>query len=82
MEEMTTSPSPRRLKFAELASKRVNRAASAIESIGNLSNKSSYEWTEQDAKRILKELRRAVKEVEERFLGSGGRKGGSFTIEP
>ena len=82
MEEMTEGPSARRLKFAELASRRVNRAISAIASIGNLSNRSNYEWSEQDVRKILRELRRAVKEVEDRFVGTDSRKGGSFVIEP
>ncbi|MCH2584747.1 MAG: hypothetical protein MK138_08270 [Planctomycetes bacterium] len=70
------------MKFAELASKRVNRATQAIRTIGNLSNRSNYDWTEQDVKKIIRELRKAVKEVEDRFLGDNGRGAGDFSINP
>ena len=75
-------PSQKRLKFAELASKRVNRATIAIRMVGNLSNRANYEWTESDAKLIAKELRKAVKEVEDRFLSDGTRSNNNFSINP
>ncbi len=77
-----TAPSDRRTKFATLASKRVNRASHAIKTIGNLSNRSNYDWTEQDVKKIVRELRKAVKEVEDRFLGNKGPGNGDFFIKP
>ena len=76
------NPSPKRTKFAELASKRVNRAANAIRLVGNLSNRTNYEWNATDAKLIVKELRKAVKEVEDRFLDDGTGSNNSFSIEP
>jgi hypothetical protein len=72
----------RRTRFATLASKRVNRATHAIKTIGNLSNRSNYAWTEQDVKKIVRELRKAVKEVEDRFLGDKGPGNGDFFIKP
>ena len=77
-----TAPSDRRTKFATLASKRVNRASQAVKTIGNLSNRSNYDWTEQDVKKIVRELRRAVKEVEDRFLGNKVPGSGDFFIKP
>ncbi len=50
--------------------------------VGNLSNRANYEWTESDAKLIAKELRKAVKEVEDRFLSDGTRSNNNFSIEP
>ena len=82
METKITGPADRRMKFAELASKRVNRATQAIRTIGNLSNRSNYDWTEQDVKKVVRELRKAVKEVEDRFLGDKGSWGGDFVIRP
>ena len=82
MEAERTDPSDRRTKFATLASKRVNRASHAIKTIGNLSNRSNYDWTEQDVKKIVRELRKAVKEVENRFLGDQGPGTGDFFIKP
>ena len=75
-------PSSKRLKFAQLATNRVNRATSAIRVIGNLSITTNYEWDESDAKQIVRELRKAVKEVEDRFTNGGNRAGDNFSIEP
>ena len=74
--------SQKRLKFVELAGKRVNRATTAIRMIGNLSNRANYEWSENDTKLIIRELRRAVKEVEDRFLNNGSRSNDNFSINP
>jgi acyl-homoserine lactone acylase PvdQ len=82
LEPKKAGPTDRREKFAELASKRVNRATHAIKTIGNLSNRSNYTWTEQDVKKIVRELRKAVKEVEDRFLGDKGPGHGDFFIRP
>ena len=76
------NPSPKRTKFAELANKRVNRATNAIRLVGNLSNRTNYEWTAADAKLMVKELRKAVKEVEDRFLNDGMGSNNNFSIEP
>ncbi len=76
------SVSRRRAKFAELASKRVNRATHAIRVIGNLSNKSNYEYTEKDVKAIIKELNGAVNDVKRRFSTGNGADSQNFRIKP
>lgn len=55
------------LKFRELATKRVNRTAHAIRLIGNLANRSSYEYTVDQAALILATLDEAVRHVESAF---------------
>ena len=63
-----------RNKFKELAEKRVNKAIKDISLIGNLANKSNYDYTDADAKKILKALRDALEEVKARF-DTGGNSG-------
>ena len=46
---------PKREKFIELANKRVNKAINAVRLVGNLSNKSNYDYTSDDIKKIFKE---------------------------
>ena len=41
-----------RTKFVELANKRVSRALKAIQLIGNLSNRSNYDFTEEDVTKM------------------------------
>lgn len=66
-----------RRKFVELAQKRVTRALKDIRLIGNLSNHSNYNYTEEDAKAIHKALQNALTELKARF----DRKGDDSKIE-
>jgi len=54
-------------KFVILAEKRVNNAIKQLELVGNLSNKSSYEYTEQQAKKIIGVLKETLKSTEQKF---------------
>lgn len=76
------SVSQRRLKFAELATKRVNKANQAIRVIGNLSNKSNYEYTDQDVRSIIRELNTAVADVKRRFSSGNSADSENFRIVP
>ena len=76
------SVSQRRLKFAELATKRVNKATQAIRVIGNLSNKSNYEYTDQDVRSIIRELNAAVTDVKRRFSSGNSADSENFRIVP
>jgi len=48
--------SAKRDNFIRLAEGRVTRAIDSIRVIGNLSNTSNYEYTEQDSKKIIDTL--------------------------
>lgn len=60
-----------RQKFVQLAQKRVNRALKDIKLIGNLSNRSNYTYSDDDAKKIYKALQNAVTELKARFDRKG-----------
>ena len=57
----------KREKFVKLAGGRVQAALNAIRKIGNLSNRRSYVFDENDVRKIVKALREAVAETEHRF---------------
>lgn len=59
----------RRAKFIELANNRTNRAIKDLRLIGNLSNRAAYEYTDDDAKKILRALQREVEDLKLRFRG-------------
>jgi hypothetical protein len=59
-------------KFVELAEKRVRRALKDISLIGNLSNRSNYSYTDEDAKKIYRALRSAIDDMKSRFDRKGG----------
>lgn len=61
----------KRSKFEELAVRRVNRVIKEIRLIGNLSNKSAYEYREEDVKKITRALLREIEVMKARFEGPG-----------
>ena len=69
-----------RKKFVELAEKRVTRALRDIRLIGNLSNRSNYTYTDEDAKKIYKALHDAVEEVRARFNRKGEEREVTFKL--
>jgi hypothetical protein len=71
----------KRKKFVELAQARVNRAIKDVRLIGNLANKSSYEYSEEDTKRIFRALQRELEAAKSRFTGEGGGKDSEFKLE-
>ena len=79
---MIEKPSRKREKFAELATKRVNRACKDLELIGNLSNRNYYEYTDDDVKLILKELNKALTDVKRRFFNGDSKDSKGFHIAP
>lgn len=72
--------SQKKAKFRTLAENRTNRAIEAIARIGNLSNRHTYEFSDEEAKKIVRALREAVSAVEVRFMGPRGKAGGTFKL--
>ena len=50
-------------KFSKLASKRLPNALNAVKLIGNLSRRSSYEYTDTEAQSIIKSLSKAMRDL-------------------
>lgn len=70
-----------REKFVELAEKRVRKALKDIELIGNLSNKSNYEYSDSDVNQIISALENSLKELKGRFRAPSGRRSEEFTLK-
>lgn len=58
----------RREKFIRLATFRTNMVMDKLRLIGNLSNKSNYEYTEEDIKKIFSAIEEQVRIVKNKFL--------------
>jgi transposase-like protein len=54
-------------KFRILANKRVPRALKALDLVGNLSNRSNYSYTDEEASKIIKVFKDKVKQLESMF---------------
>lgn len=68
------SMSKARDNFLRLAEPRTNKAIKAMELVGNLSNRSNYTYSAEEAQRIVGALRKQLKEVEARFLAQAAQK--------
>ena len=71
-----------RTKFVKLASARVTKALKDIQLIGNLANKSNYDYTDEDVTKIFRALNEEISACRKRFELSNKKVGGpKFTLE-
>ena len=72
-----------REKFVRLATRRVSNALKAIKLIGNLSNRSNYDYTEADVQKIFKALQDELSASRKRFSVARKRNGTDvrFTLD-
>ena len=56
-----------RQKFVELANKRVSKVLHDMQLIGNLSNRSNYNYTDEDVAKIFRAINGEVKACRKRF---------------
>lgn len=69
-------------KFVRLASKRVASSLKYMQLVGNLSNKSNYDYTEGDVSKIFKALQDELNACKRRFeLATKARTKSEFTID-
>ncbi len=60
--------------FKRLANSRVNKAIVMLKLIGNLSNKSHYDYSDSDIKTIISVLEKEIRSIKERFKNSSADK--------
>ena len=71
-----------RAKFVQLAHARVNRALKDIHLIGNLSNRSNYDYLDDDVEKIFRALSQEIASCRKRFeLAKRKAATASFTLE-
>jgi hypothetical protein len=70
----------KRDKFVKLAEARVNKALKDMQLIGNLSNRSAYQFTEADTRKIFAALQKAIDTVKSRFSQGSDGGGGEFRL--
>jgi len=62
----------KRENFVRLAEARVTRAIESLRVIGNLSNRSNYEYTEEDVNKIITTLQNELKTLKGQFGSKRG----------
>lgn len=70
----------KRAKFVALAEARVNKALKDLQLIGNLSNRSAYDYAETDIRKIFGALQRGLDTAKGRFTKGGEATGGDFKL--
>ena len=68
-------------RFRRLVEPRVNKAEKAIKLVGNLGNRSLYEMTDKERKRIISHLRNELKKMENNLQSKSKREEGGFNID-
>jgi hypothetical protein len=66
--------------FVKLAEARVNSVLKKLKLIENLANPKNYTYDEGQAKKIIRVLRRSVKDVENAFLKADSAKSTEFSL--
>ncbi len=70
----------KRDKFVELAENRTKNAIKAIRVIAKLGNKSAYDYTEADVKKIANALSKEIDALKARMLSTGGKEAVDFKL--
>ena len=65
----------KRERFKRLASSRTNEILNKLKVLGNCSNRSAYEYSEDEVNKIYTALEKAIKESRSRFYYPGEKKG-------
>ncbi|MDR5755636.1 hypothetical protein [Caballeronia sp. LZ035] len=68
-------------KFVRLANARVTRALNDIRLIGNLSNRSHYEYSDEDVKKIVRALEDEIRTLKSRFESAPDTRATEFSLE-
>ena len=64
----------KREKFKKIAGNRTNRIIDDLHLLGNCSNRSNYEYSEEDVKKIFSAIEAALKESKQKFYAKKDRK--------
>lgn len=70
----------KREKFVQLAEARVNKALKDLQLIGNLSNRSAYEFTDADVRKMFSALQKGLESAKAKFSREGESAGGEFRL--
>jgi hypothetical protein len=77
--QVTTSNNIKRERFIRIVESRVNKILYNLDNLGKCSNKRNYEYSEEDVRRIFREIERKVKETRLNFQ-DGARNKGKFRL--
>lgn len=71
----------KREKFVRLAEARTNKIIDMIQLLGNCSNSSAYDYTQQDVDKIFAAIETELREAKKKFSKVEAKKSSRFTLE-
>jgi hypothetical protein len=78
---MGKSTETKRDKFVRLAEARTNKIIDMLQLLGNCSNTSAYDYTQQDVDKIFSAIESEVREAKKKFNKIDSKKGSRFTLD-
>lgn len=77
---MSTMQETKREKFVRLAEARTNKIIDMLQLLGNCSNSSAYDYTQQDVEKIFSAIEAEVREARKKFNKIDSKKSARFTL--
>lgn len=71
----------KRDKFVRLAEARTNKIIDMLQLLGNCSNTSAYDYTQQDVEKIFWAIENELKEAKKKFNKVESKKSSRFTLD-
>ncbi len=71
----------KRDKFVRLAEARTNKIIDMLQLLGNCSNTSAYDYTQQDVEKIFGAIENELKEAKKKFNKVESKKSSRFTLD-
>ena len=71
----------KREKFVRLAEARTNKIIDMLQLLGNCSNTSAYDYTQQDVEKIVGAIEDELKEAKKKFNKVESKKSSRFTLD-
>ena len=78
---MSNQQETRRDKFVRLAEARTNKIIDMLQLLGNCSNTSAYDYTQQDVEKIFSAIEAEVREAKKKFSKIESKKSVRFTLD-
>lgn len=78
---MAKEQETKRQKFVRLAEARTNKIIDMLQLLGNCSNTSAYDYTQQDVDKIVSAIETEVREAKKKFNKIESKKSSRFTLE-
>ena len=75
---VTNSSDQRGERFRRVAERRVNNVLEAIRLLSQCSNRRTYEYTDDDVRRMFREIDRELRAAKQSFISPEKKKGFSF----